>query len=1202
LLAAFVAVTGLMAAEHHGIVKSGNLPVPGAIVTAVQGDKKVVTTTDEKGYYTFPELADGVWSVSVEMLGFDKVSRDVGVAEDAPSPQWDLKLMSLEALTAPPPAAAPAVTAETKTPATTAAGATAAAEKPAEVKPAETKAAETKAAATTANATPAKGNSKTAKNAKNTPPPATGGRSNGNPSLTAALGGRTQQAVAGRGAQGFQRLDVNQSGDAGAAPPDTAVSADMASSDLSQGANDSFMVNGSVSSGLGMPGGGGDWMMGGGPGGRGGDMGMGMNNPAFGGAPGDPTQMAAGGGDAGGGRGGRGGGGPGGGGFGGGGFGGGRGGGGMGIPMAPGGRGGRGGGGRGGPGGRGISSFGNNRRDPRSRYNFSVSGNLTNSFLNARDYSVTGQQISKPNAQGLQGNATAGGPLKIPHLLPNGKGTFTLTYGLTRNRTGRTYQGLVPTAAEEQGNFAGVVGQNGLPVILYTPSGTPYPNNQIPVNPTALALLKYYPAPNFLGGTASRPINYETSGSGRTNQDNINLRLSYPINQKNQINGGLQYQVSTTLTPPSFFAFTDNTTNNGVNANVSYIYHFSLHVIATTNYRYSQSTARQTPFFGNTNNIEGNLGITGVDLAPGNWGPPSLSFSTSGIYSLSDVFQTYSHPRTSALGESLLWVRGKHEFTFGGDFSRRETNQLQQKQPRGQYTFTGAATALNGNTRTSGYDLADFLLNTPDTLSLGYACVGHSVGGACPIISNGDQYYRSSVYDLFANDQWRISPALSLQIGLRWNYQAPTTELQNRMVNLDIAPGFTNAAPVQAGMAGPLTHIAYPDSLLFAQKLNISPTVGFAWKPFPKHSTVVRGGWGMYYNPSVYNTIAPNFGQQNPLAVSYQLSNTCGLTLLTAFANATSCNPTVATNTFGIDPHIRLGYTQNWQVSVQQNLKWNLVSTVTYNGIKAIGLQQQFAPNTVAPGATPVACPTGDYCSGYRYIATNGYSFYNALSLQLQRRIRAGFGGNVQFVHNKAIDDAPGSLAQNWLDLGAERAPSAGIRANTVNGSLQYSTGVGARAGGLTNGLKGVLLKDWTIMTTVSVASGAPLTINATGLTLSGTGITGTTRADAVPGQPFYLPSGLLNPAAFVNPLPGQYGTLGRDSVNGPFSLTMSANANRTFRLGDRKNLTFSLRAQNPLNHPVVSSWYTSLGSQQFGTVAGYSAMRSVSANIRISF
>ncbi|SPE26782.1 hypothetical protein SBA6_1070016 [Candidatus Sulfopaludibacter sp. SbA6] len=118
LLAAWIAVTGLVASEHHGIVKSGGLPVPGATVTAIKGDKKVVTTTDEQGIYSFPDLADGVWTIEVDMLGFTKVGNEVGIDSEAPSAQWELKLQTADALkaalaaaAAPPPAAATPATA-----------------------------------------------------------------------------------------------------------------------------------------------------------------------------------------------------------------------------------------------------------------------------------------------------------------------------------------------------------------------------------------------------------------------------------------------------------------------------------------------------------------------------------------------------------------------------------------------------------------------------------------------------------------------------------------------------------------------------------------------------------------------------------------------------------------------------------------------------------------------------------------------------------------------------------------------------------------------------------------------------------------------------------------------------------------------------------------------------------------------------------
>ena len=577
---ACLTLTGLLAAEHHGVVKSGGLPVPGATITATHGDKKIVTTTDDTGYYSFPELEDGVWTIAVEALGFVPVSREIGVAVDAPSPEWELKYQTLEAIANPAKAETPAATpAPAPAPAATAAT------------PAAKPAAETKAAAPTTSATapaptaanpPAK-SAKNAKNAKNAKPDATStANANGRPSLNAALAGQGQ-------AGGFTRLNVGQTGDA-LGTADTGVQQDTG--DMAAAGNDSFTINGSVSSGLGAGAQGGDWMAGRGGMGPGMDMGGGMGQggiPGMGGNPGDPNAQLAGGGAAGGGRGGPGGpGGPGGGGPGG------RmgGGGGFGGPGGPGGMGfgGR-GGGRGGPGGgrggRNPGAFGNNRRDPRSRYNFAASlNNFTNAVLDARSYSVTGQEVAKPNSQTIRSTLTAGGPLKIPHLFDTkGKGTFTINYSLTRNRNATTFNDLVPTDAEKAGNFNGVLNSSNQQVVLYDNNpkdagyGSPYPNNQIPagaLSSVAQGLIKYFPEPNFSGSTR---YNFASAASGHTNGDNINARLSYTFNTKHQVNGGIQWQRQDTSTPSVFAAtvpgWYDTSTNNGIAANAAYIYHFS---------------------------------------------------------------------------------------------------------------------------------------------------------------------------------------------------------------------------------------------------------------------------------------------------------------------------------------------------------------------------------------------------------------------------------------------------------------------------------------------------------------------------------------------------------------------------------------------------------------------------------------------------
>ena len=171
------------------------------------------------------------------------------------------------------------------------------------------------------------------------------------------------------------------------------------------------------------------------------------------------------------------------------------------------------------------------------------------------------------------------------------------------------------------------------------------------------------------------------------------------------------------------------------------------------------------------------------------------------------------------------------------------------------------------------------------------------------------------MYDAYVNDDWRISPEFS-STRARWEYGAPITELYGRLVNLDIAPGFSAETPVVASdPAGPLTGQHYPDSLVHPDKHGFEPRVGIAWRPISGSSMVVRAGYGVYYNTSVYQTIAAD-GAATAASKSLSVQNSAAdpLTLANGFIAA------LPRNTFAIDPNFRVGYAQNWQASVQRDL------------------------------------------------------------------------------------------------------------------------------------------------------------------------------------------------------------------------------------------------------------------------------------------
>jgi hypothetical protein len=347
------------------------------------------------------------------------------------------------------------------------------------------------------------------------------------------------------------------------------------------------------------------------------------------------------------------------------------------------------------------------------------------------------------------------------------------------------------------------------------------------------------------------------------------------------------------------------------------------------------------------------------------------------------------------------------------------------------------------------------------------------------------------------------------------------------------------------------------------------------------------------------------------------------LTLAQGF-NAT---PTGTLNTFGIDPNFRPGYAQNWQFMIQRDLPGSLQMIATYLGIKGTHGTQEFLPNTYPVGEiNPCsACP-----AGYAYVTSNGNSTREAGQIQLRRRLHSGFTASVQYTFAKAIDDdavlggvgasastpvasaAPGAaaassprsllVAQNWLDLSAERSLSTFDQRHLVNSTIQYTTGMGMAGGTLLNGWRGALFKGWLFSTTISAGSGLPLTPVYLA-PVQGTGITSALRAEYT-GAPLYnAPPGLsLNPAAYAAPPPGQFGNAGRDSITGPFQFALNASAGRTFRLSDRLSGDLRIDSTNPLNHVTFPSWNTTFESAQFGLPMTANAMRSLTTGFIVRF
>ena len=856
-------------------------------------------------------------------------------------------------------------------------------------------------------------------------------------------------------------------------------------------------------------------------------------------------------------------------------------------------------------------AFGNSRNGGRSLYNGGLFLVLDNAALDAKPYSVAGVDQPKPSFNNFVAGITFGGPLKIPHLMPRGP-NFYVSYQRTQNSRNSAASALVPTLAQRGGDLSQLtaLGQTayapatGLSAAcLGAPGVTPgkaFAGNVIPtacISSAALKLLSFYPTPNIAGNAQ---YNYQIPLASSSHQDQFSTQAYRQIGNKNNASGRFLWQRSQSDNP-SLFGFLDSSNSMSISSNLNWNHRFTQRVYLNVGYSFSRSRNKAAPYFANRENVEGEANITGVDPDPNYWGPPSLNLTS--IVGLSDGNTSNNRNETNSLNAEVTWNRFRHNLRMGGDFRRQEFNYLTQTNPRGSFGFTGSATQVTvGGVATGGSDLADLLLGVPDTSQIAFG--------------NPDKYLRQSVYDAYINDDFRVNPELSVNAGVRWEYGAPITETQGRLVNLDVAPGFTAVAPVLANSPkGALTGQTYPTSLLRPDKIGVAPIVGIAWRPISGSSLLVRAGYGIYHDTSVYQQTALAMAQQSPLSKSLSVNNSaCPLTLTNGFNSCASITP----NTFAVDPDFRVGYAQAWQLSAQRDLPGSLQMIGTYAGIKGTRGVQEFLPNSYPVGGIN-PCPSCP--SGYYYRTSNGNSTREAGTMQLRRRLRSGFQANLSYTFSKSLDDdyslggqgpvtagtsSAGSpqVVQDWRNPSGQRGLSNFDQRHVLAVQMQYTTGMGLGGKSLLSGWRGALYKEWTVLTNITAGSGTPQT-PMYNIAVPGTGFSNIIRADYT-GQPIHqtsTPGLFLNPAAFAIPASGFWGNARRNSITGPNQFSLNASMSRAFRLHDRYNLTAQIDATNALNHVAYSSYITTLRNPQFGAaVPNSNGMRSMSVTMRLRF
>ncbi len=1123
LFLAGLACALLTAADYRGSVKSGGLAIPGATVTALQVERLISTSTDESGSFVFANMPPGSWTIEVEMMGFATVRQHLEMGDTDPP----LHEMALKLGANPAP-----VLAASKTP-------VAEAGKPA---------------------------------APDSPAPAAAVPARVRQQRAAAPGGRTSGRSQAGG--GFQRVEASQTGQVDEAAGFSAPDAGAGGQEIAQGANESFLVNGSLSSGFESPNrmddafasmrGGSDGMRGG----PGGESGMGGDS-GFGGGRGS----------SGGGYSGRGSGGPSSGGFSS------RGGGGPGGDRGS--RSSRGGySGRGGP-----SSAGN--RSSRGREGFHGGGSFTlrNSALDSSPYSISGQSILKPSYAQSRFSFNGGGPLRIPKVFSDEKTNFYASYFGTRARSPYDNISTLPSLLERGGDFSQSIVRG--PVTVYDPlTRQPFAGNRIPlsrINSASLGMLSLFPLPNQPGQVQ----NFQQISSVPQNSDNFSVRLSRTLTKKDRVSGSFNMQRRSGANT-QLFGFHDTSSGNGISSDITLTHNIMSGMYMTTRFNFSRNTNDALPYFAYGTDWARTLGIAGTSADPRNFGPPNVSFTNFG--GLTDGSPSANHSQTAGINQGFTRIKGKQTVTVGFEYRRVQTNTISDSNARGSYSFSGLSTsgfdALGFPLANTGFDFADYLLGLPQSSSIRYG--------------SSDVYFRSSAYNVYSQYDVRLLPSLSINVGLRYEFLTPLHEKYGRMANLDIAPGFTGVAVVTPEKAGPYTG-SFPDGLVNPDRNNFAPRIGIAWKPIKGKQTTVRAGYGMYYNGSVYNTAANKMAQQSPFAKTSSVNTSTG-NLLTIQSGFLTVNPQQITNTFAIDRFYQVGYAQSWNLMLQQPLRASLSLELGYLGTKGTHLDTQRLPNRATPGSplTSEQRRVIGNATGFTYDSSDSNSIYHALQVRVTRRFRQGVSANVMYTFSKSIDNAStiggggAVVVQDDRNLAAERAVSSFNRPHSLSTFFMLSSP--SSAGGVSS--RNVMLRDWQLTGGITIRSGSPFTAMVLGnrSDAGGSGAVGSGRADAT-GLPIDASSGFFNLAAFALPPSGRYGNAARNTITGPMTGSVNMSFGRNIRFKEsRRSMDLRLEANNVLNSVNITGIGATVNSSSYGLALNASNMRSVSMNLRFRF
>jgi len=832
---------------------------------------------------------------------------------------------------------------------------------------------------------------------------------------------------------------------------------------------------------------------------------------------------------------------------------------------------------------------------------------LRNNILDARPYNLPG---SLPQFQRNQFGATLGGPIIKDRLLG-----FFAYEGLRVNQAGASLTTVtLPTALERQGIFT----QDA--TIKDPTTGLAFQGNRIPsgeINPESMAALSTLPLP-----TAGNTY-VNIAEVLRQHNDNYSGRLDSPLTEKWNL----------------FARF--SRANENANVPFTVPARSSLNDVRSTNTTLGATTVVAPNLLN-----EARLGFSHLRWLSG---LPEPTFDVNGSQQhLPQIILGGSYPLFGGAGaynatnpgggigldrdttyqayDNFTWTHGPHAMRFGASIEMVDYVHSEAVNSLGAFQFTG---------RFTGNQVADFLLALPATAS-------RALG---PNRLDGRQW----IYAFYGQDDYRIRPNLTLNLGLRYELQPPMYSTRDQLGSIDYSqvPGpLAIFASGKTGFYDPTFFVCgqsgYPKGCAYTPYNNVAPRIGLAWSAAPK--TVIRAGFGMFYVNIDGNTLFKS-ATSLPANLSQSLSIS---TFSTSTQGYNIFGPgvlgSVPIQQAGMDLHQRTGYSVQWDLAVQRQITNNVSLEAGYVATTGVKLEQNVQPNNAMPGVGTVdprrpyfglVYAPGTQFPPYlnvvgnsvqveqvNYYPHSAHSTYESGYLRLDKRFTQGLSFLSSYTFSKALTNAPqyrnagGALGnensppQNSFNLAAEKGLASFDARNRWVNTLVYDLPFGKQGHWLKDGWASKVAGGFEVSSIFTLQSGFPFTVNLLGDTANIGGGTGGifVRPNLVLGQTQDLPGSQqttkkwFNTGAFLAPPIDTFGNVGRNTVSGPGLVDLDFVLQRNFTVTERARLQFRFEVFDALNHPNFNIVDRIFNDPAFGSVQSQFDPRELQFGLKVIF